>query len=804
MKISLDWLSDFINISTSDITKISDTITTNTAEIETIEAQGQDLEHIVIGKVLRITKHPNADKLKLVETNIGEKTVQIVCGGINLKKGMLTAVAAPGAQVRWHGEGDLIKLTKAKIRGEESIGMICTSSEIGLLELFPMSNEAEIMDLSKLDLKIGTPIKEALKLTDITLNIDNHAITNRADLFSHIGIAREFVANNLGTFKEHPLVGKDLNIPDQDLPINITFDETDICSRYCAVTIENIQIKESADYIKKRLQACGIRPINNIVDITNYIMLEYGTPTHAFDLDSINGKNIKHRKSKAGEKIITLDNIERELPENAIIIEDEKQIFDLAGIMGGASSEIKNETKNIWLHVAVYNKILIRRAAVKMGHRTDAATINEKGVPPHFAYEAVLRSLELIKESCPEAKITSRILDIKNYEEKDLKIDVHLNFVERLAGISFKVLEITNILKNLGFKILSENEQIISVQVPGWRTGDVHNQADIIEEIIRIYGFNKIPAILPHGPIKVAVRPPDKILAKKTRQLLVSMGLQEVYTFSFLGKELLQKFGEKKLNQNYIEISNFITEDISIMRQSLLPRMLEIIESNLRYQKEVNIFEISKIYRQEKNQINEPQMLCGILASKNANFRDTKGIIETLLNRLNITPSFKYIESNTAAFIHPSRNTEIIVAGQSIGLITELHPQIKQNFSLDKVSIYLFELNFETLVKLQHKVTVYKPLLKHPTITLDISVLIDKYIVAGNFLDKIKNIHPELINEIKIIDEYIGNNIPSDKRNITFSVTYAASDRTLKDEEISTIHQEIIKKLATAGAELRK
>ncbi|MBN1258666.1 phenylalanine--tRNA ligase subunit beta, partial [Candidatus Peregrinibacteria bacterium] len=489
MKISLSWLQDFITLKEKDSHKIKDVITANTAEIETMERQGEHLEGIVVGKVAELSKHPNADALTLAKVDNGQEVLKVVCGGTNLKEGMKVALAQIGAVVKWHGT-EVVKMEKAKIRGEESFGMICGADEIGLLEMFPKKSEKEIVDLSHLDVRAGTPLAEALGLNDVVLDIDNHAITHRADLFSHRGFAREFVANNLGAWKKQKIFK--MPATNSPAPINMTIKNKDVCSRYMGVYITGIEIADSPEWMKQKLSACGVRPISNIVDITNYVMLELGMPLHAFDLTQVKGKKWTMRKSKKGEITVTLDEKEHELLDDVVILEDGHEIFDLCGIMGGYTSGIGPHTKHIWLHSPVYNPTLIRRAMRGLAQVSDASIIYEKGVDDELAADGLYRAAELILRLCPKAKVASKVMDIRNVKPETRKLDLKHAQIERLVGQKIAPKETEKILKDLGFALVKKAGGY-SATVPSWRFGDVHLEADLIEEIARVHGYNNIP-----------------------------------------------------------------------------------------------------------------------------------------------------------------------------------------------------------------------------------------------------------------------------------------------------------------------
>ena len=795
MKISLNWLQDFITITEKHNDKIKEIITARSAEIETMENIGEHLENIVLGKIEKIMPHPNADKLRLTIVDNGKEKLQVVCGGSNLKEGMKVAFAQLGAVVRWHGT-EVVKMEKAKIRGEESYGMICAAEEIGLSEMFPKKEEHEIVDLSHIDAPVGTPLAKVLGLDDVIIDVDNHAITHRADLFSQRGFAREFVANGLGKWKKsttRPTIDQQSTNNSNPLPIDIELKDPDLCSNYLAIYITGIEVKESPDWIKKRLSACGIRPISNIVDITNYVMLELGMPMHAFDLDQIKGKKWTMRKSKKGEKVITLDEKVIELFEGVTILDDGHEIFDLCGIMGGLHSGINQKTKHMLLHAPVYNPALTRRAVRGLGAISDAAIIYEKGVDNELAKDGLARAIELILEVCPDAKIASKILQYRSHKTEHRILKLRNKQIERLVGQAIPKKDIKKILSDLGFE-LKESKTGFDVTVPSWRLNDVKMEADVIEEIARIYSYDKIPFTTPIADISPIPINNRRIFNRELKDKLMSLGFNEIYTFAFVGPELLEKCGMKK-NDGHIEVANPISSDMSVMRQSMLPGMLEIIASNLRYQKQFRLFEMSRVYHKKDEKAVENSVL--IIASVGETFRELQGVAEGL--DLTLKPTHK----DYTTYQHPGRTADLVMRGKKVGALYQLHPQIEKNFDL-KTNVMIAEIDMESVHGIKAEIHLkFQEIPKFPSMQLDVSILIPKKELAETYFNAIHKTDKILVKDIQLIDEYAGENIGKDKRSLTYSIIYRSDTETLTDIQVNEVHQKVLANLKAVGAVIR-
>ncbi len=791
MKISLNWLQNFIDITEKDNEKIKEIITARSAEVETMENIGAHLEGVVFGKVEKLIPHPNADKLTLATVDDGKDKVKVVCGGSNLKEGMKVAFAPVGTVVKWHGT-DVMKLERVKIRGEESFGMICSSTEIGLDDMFPLKGEHEIVDLSHIDAPIGTPLAKVLGLDDVVLDVDNHAITNRADLFSHRGFAREFVANGLGKWKGSPDVEFKIPKINTPAPVEIEIKDSDVCPSYQAVYLTGIEVKESPEWMKKHLTACGIRPISNIVDITNYVMLELGMPMHAFDLDQVKGKKWTMRKSKKGEKVITLDEEEVDLMNDVTILDDGNEIFDLCGIMGGLHSGINQKTKRIFLHAPVYNPSVTRRAVRGLNAISEAAIIYEKGVDNELAKDGLARSVELILQLCPDAKIASEVIEFKNYKPENRVIKLRNSQIERLVGTKIPGKTVKKILTDLGFG-LKEGKDGFDVTVPSWRLGDVRMEADIIEEIARVYSYDEIPFTTPVADISPITPSPRRVLERQIKEELVSFGFNEICTFAFLGPELLKKCG-MEVDNTSIEVANPISGDLSIMRQSLLPWTLEMVADNLRYQKKFRLFELSRTYSKKGENVEEPAQL--IMASVGENFRELQGVIEAVGITLKATKA-------VASHEHPGRVADLVFRGKNVGRIYELHPQIAKNFGI-KTTVIVAEVDLETIheMKIDQRPT-FTELPKYPAIQLDVSLLIPKKDPAEKYANAIEKTDKTLVKNIELVDEYEGESVGKDKRSLTYSITYRSDKETLTDEQVNTIHKKVLANLKSAGAAIR-
>ena len=721
MYVSLDWLKDFVEIPQNiDPKDLADELTLKTAEVEGVMNNAEKFENMVVGQITELHPHPNADKLKIAKVSTGKNTYQIVCGGENLKEKMYVAVALPGAKVRWHGEGEPVTLEKAKIRGEESYGMICQSAEIGLEN----SNEGpeDILDLSTQKPTPGTPLAKLFGGKDTVIEFDNKSLTHRPDLWGHYGIAREISAIKGYKFKE---LKPKFSPPTKGEKVKVEIKDYDLCPRYCGLIINNIKVEESPRWLKDRLKTTGHGNHNNIVDVTNYVMTELGQPMHAFDKNYIKG-GIIIRRAKKDEKITSLDGKKHKLTNQMLVIADHEKPVAVAGIIGGENSEINSGTTSIILESANFNAASIRKSSTKLGIRTDAVQRFEKSLDPHMALFAIKRAAELILQICPSAKIAGPITDAEKFNKKPIKIKLNTDKVRSKIGVDISDKEIKKILENLEFKISSGFE----VTVPNFRsTKDVLIEDDLIEEVARIYGYENIPATLPMLPTRLPEENTERFKKHRTRELFsYSLGFDEVYNYSFYGENEIKNclLGEK----NHVKLLNYLSEDQTHLRTSLIPNLLKNLQLNIKYFDNFKIYEIGRTYKEIGEYFPlEEKHIGGIILKKGKSddpFYEAKGAVEAFFEKFNIKKIKEVKGLENCPYGHPAKAlTYLGENGETLARVFTLHPQVQKNHELGGYSIAIFELNFTEAQKLDQPIKNYKPLPKFPSILLDVSVVVD-------------------------------------------------------------------------------
>lgn len=806
MKISINWIKNYLNLpDQKDWDAFGDLLTVRTAEVEEVIDLAKSFDHMVIGQIDEIRPHPNADKLKITITNIGSTTHQIICGGSNIFVGQKVAVALPGAKVKWHGEGDLIELQASKIRGEESFGMICAGSEIGMKD----DIEGEILDLTHLKYLPGTPLAEALNKNDIIIDIENKTLTHRPDLWGHYGMAREIAAITDQKLKSIEYFEK----YNSKLPniIDIDVKEPKLCPRYLSVTLDNIKVEESPDWLKTALENTGNKSINNIVDATNFVMLELGNPLHAFDTKQIEGEKIIVRKAKTGEIITTLDNEEKKLDKDVLIIADNKKPLAIAGIKGGLHSGINSKTKTITLEAANFEPISIRKSSVKLGIRTDSVQRFEKSLDPLLAEKALDRLVKIILDLCPSAKIISKKQDINNFKYQPKVIKFDLDKANQKIGIEIDKKTAKDLLEKLEFKIETLKGNILNVTVPSFRaTKDINLPEDLTEELARLYGYEKIKPVIPELSIRTIPRPNNELKEEHLIKDILSLelGFNETINYSFYSLKTIEN---SNLNHDdHITICNHLSEEQTHLRTNLIPSLLLNAKENLKNFSEFKLFESGRTYKLANSFFPiEEKFFAGIIVlndkSKTEPFYKIKTAIEILLNRLNIN-SLKYQKSQIDnPLSHPNQSAtyfDFKTQKEIINIFT-LHPQVAHNFNFKKEKIACFTLNFSALHQLPHPPRKYKNIAKFPSITFDISLIIDKNQEIANIEKTIYKADNNLITKIELFDFYQGENIPKDKKSLAFHITLQSDNRTLQDEDMKNIQNNIVKNLEKLNAEIR-
>jgi len=803
MKISVNWLKNYVKIPEENyLQALADLFTIRTAEVEAVINLAASFDKIVIGQIKTIKPHPNADKLRITMTDVGSETLQIVCGASNIHEGQTVAVALVGAKVRWHGEGDLVELKPTQIRGEDSAGMICAASEIGMKDTVD-----GILDLSHLKLKPGTSLAEALNKKDFVIDIDNKSLTHRPDLWGHYGIAREIAAITDEKLKPIEVFTAWNNKLSAVIPVEVK--AAKLCPRYLSATIENIKVEASPEWLRNALESTGNRSINNIVDATNFVMLEVGNPLHAFDTKQIKEKLIV-RAAKKGEKITTLDNETKTLDTEDLVIADSEKLLAIAGIKGGLNSGISSATTSITLEAANFNPVSTRKTSTKLGIRTEAVQRFEKDLDPLLAEIALDRLVKIILDLCPQTQVVSNKIDVNNFKYKARKIKLNLARVQSKIGLEIKTSEIISILEKLEFKILKNSKTILEVEVPSHRaTKDINNYDDLIEEIIRMYGYEKLPPKLPELALCPARQNLERIGEYELRNLLsLELGFNECLNYSFYSEKSLQGAGLDPAH--HLKVKNYLSEEQTHLRVSLLPNLLKSAAENLKYTDHCRLYEIGHTYKTTKDFFPlEENQIAGLIIlnkkSKTEPFYQAKTAIQMIVSRLGLNSlQFRKAE-HPSSFAHPNKFAAWFdfKSQQEIVQIFELHPAVAQSFGLDKQRVACFTINYTELLKLNRPDRVYRPIVRFPAVEFDVSATFENNLEVAGIEKAIKKADQNLIREVKLFDFYQGANIGEGKKSLAYKIIMQAADRTLTDQELKDVQQKVFTNLKALGAEIR-
>ncbi len=811
MNISLNWLKEHVEgLENIDPAELGLKLTMSTVEVDSMKNLASTLDKVVVGQIVSLRKHPNADKLVLVEINIGDRRVNVVCGGSNLRENMLVALALPGAKVRWHGEGDLVTLAPAKVRGEDSEGMICASSELGLAGLYPSTKENEIIDLSDSGFTIGDPLAEAMGFDDVIFEIDNKSLTNRPDLWGHYGMAREVAA--LYGLKLKPYQLAKIK-PAKQFNLKVKVEDSKLCPRYMGIALRGIKIVESPVWLKKRLESIGQRPINNIVDITNFVMNELGQPLHAFSADKIKDDEIIVRRAGDGEKIITLDGEKRVLAEDDLVIADSDKAIALAGVMGNLNSHIDDKTNTVILESANFDATTIRKTSSRLGLRTEAAIRFEKSLDPNLCETALKKAVALILEIIPTAEIVSPLVDAKDFELFQGPIELNWDFVNKKIGQAIGQQQIIKILSNLGFEV-SEKKSGLLIKIPSWRaTKDISIKEDLIEEITRIFGYDELDPIMPSAIVEYTAENSLRRLERDMKNVLaLSLGANEVYNYSFVSKKLLESFGQAI---NNLELENPWDQDLCYLRKSLIPNLLQNAVDNSRFYNQFSLFETGKVFINDKSgepvkqdaKVNLPTqdlMAAGVIVSdRTDNFLDCKGIIETLFNKMKIEVDYDGAVP-AFAWCHPKECLTISIGKEVVGYVSAIHPAIARKLDL-RGQAAIWEINLTKLVDHAYQIEKFKILPKFPAIELDISITVEQNVPWKNIQGIVDSAEPKIIRRVELLDVFKNDKIKAGNKSLTFRITYRADDRTLEMADVNKLQEKIINQLKKGvGAEIRQ
>ena len=803
MKASIEWLKDYSDIDVST-KELADILTMTGSKVETIEEKGEDIKNVVVGKILEIEKHPNADRLVVTKIDIGNgEKLQIVTGADNIKVNDIVPIAKDGAELPG-GK----KIKTGKLRDVDSQGMMCSVGELGLdIENYPGQIEHGIMILdNKYEKNLGEDITEVLKLKESVLDFE--ITCNRPDCFSIEGLGREVAVSLDKKFKNPHRNIDELKIGNKNsiegLTVNI--EEPNLCYRYIARVVKNVKVKQSPEWLVKRLNACGIRAINNIVDITNYVMLEMGQPLHAFDINSIAGKQITVRRAKADEKIVTLDGVERTLNNDMLVIADKDKPVAIAGVMGGENSEIEADTNTVVFESAVFYGGSVRKTAKAVGLRTEASSRYEKGLSPENTFRAINRAIELV-ELLEAGEPVDGMIDVYPTKQKINKIKLDVNRINNLLGINLSKEDMIKILEKLEIKV--ENDVIIP---PYFRT-DIEQLADVAEEILRIYGYDKLETTLINAETTLGGKNKEQTIKDNVSEYLVAKGFSEIYTYGFISEKDLIKCNidkEDNLFKQTVKIKNPLSEDYTIMKTTPIPTLLQVLQSNNNYKnKNVKVFELAKTYKNvsekiEKGELPEENTVLTIgMYGEKEDFYTLKGVVENVLEVARVK-KYDLFKDEENKLYHPGRCASLKVGNDIFASLGELHPLVAENYNLND-RVLIAEINIDKIVKYARFNKKYVEIPKYPAVERDIAMVVDEAVEVGQIERIITKKAKKMLEEINLFDVYRNEKLGENKKSVAYSLKFRLSDRTLTDEEVNTTMQEIIAALEKElNAELRK
>ncbi len=790
MKAPLSWLKDFVDIDCS-VSELEEKLFSCGFEVEEIIEIGKNINKIVTCKILSIEKHPNADKLSVTKVDAGKYgQLQIVTSAKNIFVGAVVPVAVDGATLV---SGD--RIFNGELRGVPSQGMFCSGEELGINDdWYPGASVNGILILQE-DLPLGEEVKELLQINDFIFDINVTA--NRSDCQSILGIAREVAAVLNKPLKMPDLTYKTVDEISTKKTVNVSVEATDLCPRYISHLVTDIKIEESPLWLKRRLFLMGIRSINNIVDVTNYVLNEIGQPMHAFDLNDLGDKSLIIRRANDGEKIITLDEKEFILNSNNLVICDKEKPVCLAGVMGGLNSGIKDNTTNVLFESATFKRDNVRKTSRQLGQRSDSSARFEKGVDLYSVEIGMKRALSLIdKLNC--GKIACDCFDICSSDLTNKVISTTISRVNGVLGIEVPSKIINKILTSLGFGVDINGDQLI-VKVPLYRE-DMEDYPDIAEEVIREYGYAHInPTLLKTSCITNGGLTNEQIQESALKDLLVSYGFNEIITYSFVSEKEYELFGLNEIRENKaIKILNPISEELAVMRNSLIPSIVKAVSYNLnRKNLSGRLFELAKVYQPEslplKKLPNESQRLSLALFGEDENYFTLKGVVEGILNSFCYGRNISYKATSTS-YIHPTRGADLVIEGKIVGVFGQLHPLLADKLGIDK-PVYIAEINMDTLKTLYNNKIVFKAISKFPPIERDIALLVDKNLPSQNIVDCIKEAGGQFLKKVSLFDVYEGSQVEQGKKSIAYNLIFVSDERTLLVEEIDNIIQNVLKAL---------
>lgn len=795
MYISINWIKDFVDLKEIDIDSLINRFTLSTAEVEDIIKYGQDIKGVVVGEIKEVQKHPKSDKLKIVKVDIGEKTVQSLCGAPNVEVGQKIAFAPIGSIVKG------IEVKPTVIAEEESQGVCLSEKELGISE--DHSGLMILNDIAK-EVSLGTDIKKIIDIEDVIFEVDNKSLTHRPDLWGHYGIAREIAALTGRELK--PLEVEELEQYNNLASLSIKIEDTEKCYRYSALAIENITKKVSSINMRIRLFYCGTRSINLLADITNYIMLELGQPMHAFDKKYVDHVNVRTVNS---QKFTTLDEVEREIPDDTLMICTDDKPVCIAGVMGGLDTEIKDTTDSLFLESATFNPVTTRKTAIKLGLRTEASARYEKTLDPEMTVLAIARYVYLLKQQDENICVVSKLTD--EYAKKYDKVEITISkeYINRLIGIELHIDKICHILKALGFEVQTNGEEI-KVAVPSFRaTKDIGIKADLVEEIARIYGYDNIKPVTTIDPLRIVKTEETQVIDNRIKDVLSQKyGMSETHSYIWYDKNANKQL--KIETEDNIKIINSLNADNSVLRHSMIPMLIQVVDKNIRQFGEVNVFEIGKVfdYPNKGEVCIEKKSLGIVIASKTTSEKQLLIQAQEIIRNIfvinkNIYPVITNTNEITYSWANPVNCGMIQYDNNKIGYVSVLNLLIKNTID-KKMNAVLIEIDLDKFNKIQKQETIYKEISKYPLVNIDLSLIVDKNEMYSTIEGYIKESKVNNVIKYELIDIFEDEIKLPGQKSVTIEFTIGSHEHTLTNEEINECINTLIEYFESKGIIIRK
>ncbi|SEH56547.1 phenylalanyl-tRNA synthetase beta subunit [Halobacillus karajensis] len=795
MLVSLNWLQEYVDVSEYTPEELAEIITKTGIEVESVEPVAEEIKGVVVGYVRSCEQHPNADKLNLCQVEVGKETLQIVCGAHNVAQGQKVAVATPGAVLPGN-----FKIKKTKLRGEESNGMICSLQELGIDEKDVPKEFSDGIFVFPEDVKVGENAVSLLNLDDIIIELG--LTPNRSDALSMAGVAYEVAAAIDGTYElaEEMVQTSDKRASNY---LSVVVDDEEANPYYGAFVIENIHVGPSPLWMRNRLTAAGIRPINNVVDITNYVLMEYGQPLHAFDYDRFGSQTIVTRRAKDGEKITTLDDQERVLNADHLVITNGEKAHAIAGVMGGAESEVQTDTTTVILEAAYFSPTVVREASKNHGLRSESSTRFEKGVDPNRVERAGLRACELLSKYAG-GTVLEGVVSHDNLDRSEKQVAVNINTINDRLGTKISNEDMSDIFRRLQFTYEQEGD-VFDVSVPT-RRGDIAIFEDMLEEVARIYGYDNLPYTLPEGASQAGGLTQNQELKRKVKSYFEGAGLYETITYSLTSEDKAQMLVSPEVAEKAVSpvsLAMPMSEDHGTLRLSMLPELLSSLSYNVaRKQENLAYYEVGTVFISEEEQVTkQPEEVLrasGALTGewvthpwqqekKPIDFFVAKGILEGLSQQLDL--SFGY-EKAKLDYMHPGRTAVVSVDDETVGFIGQVHPKLQKQLGLKET--YVFDINLEVLFKKYQKEEKFQAIPRHPSVSRDIALVVDEEVTSGTIEKTIADAGDPLVKDVQVFDLYQGEHLDKGKKSLAFRLLYLDPVRTLKDQEVEEAHNRIL------------